>query len=183
MRKIFLLSSLIFVLLLSNNVFGQDDGIVKNPNEELPKLLIKKNALTGKSIYDSLSMQSLNVEQVRRLMDQKDADITKVFNQGINMKTASYVLGTVGGLCAGYAVGSMLASWMLGRGIPAYNYIILGVGAAFLVPGIVVDINGGKKVERAIDMYNNYVAPITDAQNVSLHLGITTNGIGMFLRF
>ncbi len=85
------------------------------------------------------------------------------------------VLGYAGGFLIGYPIGTAL-----GGGDP--EWVMAGIGAGLLAIGIPLAISSDKKMQRAVEIYNDNLE-MQSGSHWRLELASSIDGIGLSLRF
>ena len=132
----------------------------------------RKKAMGGYRYTQADKKLSLN--QLGKIL-QSDAEAYPVFQSGKSQNGVGAVIGGIGGFLVGWPLGTAL-----GGGTP--NWKLAGIGAGLIVVSIPISTGAAKKMNRAVDMYNQKLG--TGAvQRAAPELVLGANGVGVTWRF
>ena len=146
--------------------------------------LIEKLVIESKfRIYDNITGVKLTNGGIRsKLIDYPEA--LKTFNNGVSTRNGGAVVGWLGGFCIGWGIGAILGSAIAGGEVKPYNYYIMGAGGVMIIPALIIDASGKKKIKKAVNMYNSAQDSKSNlSQKVKINFGLTSNGTGLIVNF
>lgn len=141
------------------------DHGVNTKSTSLPQGIMTYNSWSGKVSVGGVTMEN---EFLEKYFTQEDYNLYK---GGKVASTVGGVIGIIGAIPFGAGIGILIGGGKANVGLLA------GGGVAFL-GGLLVNAIGASKVKKAI---NNYNASI--AYQPEIHLGVTTNGVGLAFVF
>lgn len=124
----------------------------------------------------------------RRLIDKAEFEerlatqdgLLEVFQNGRSTRNLGYGLVIGGGVAAVIALATVDVSPdpRTSRNVNEPNYAVFGVATGFLVGGAIIAVIGQGKMNNTIQQYN-----ITVGKGIGMKPTLSTNGIGLALRF
>lgn len=140
---------------------------------------VSVDSITSKKVFGGyMYMQDgkiLTLPQIESLL-QSNAESAKLFKSAKSTGILLSILSYSGGFLVGYPLGQAL-----GGGEPIWEMAAVGAGLI----GIAIPIASGvtKKMNRAVDAYNNALPSTSFWDDKELKIQMTGNGVGLALRF
>jgi len=110
------------------------------------------------------------------------------YQRGVSNRRTGNGLAVPGAIFCGLGIGLLIGYYAT----PEYerdpdmstaSTVSFGVSLAFNIPALILKSSGARKIETAVDMYNNSIQR-QRSQNMSMNFGITqSGGIGFTLNF
>ena len=182
-----LLVSILVCFVFQQIVFGKDSAdSVKSVNQQ-PNVPKAELIIEGVQVYGNNGL--LNNEQVLNKLKACPVALD-IYQSGKNMRVGGVVLIFSGAISIPFGLRTMLygalKSGFSGKEDPDYfiGACLFYGGMGMIGGGIVCHIRGGKKIRRAIDVYNTSLYQSYLNTQASCQLGLLDNGnIGLRLNF
>jgi hypothetical protein len=112
--------------------------------------------------------QKISFEAFMTKLKAQDEKIANSFKSGRNLTITGTVIGSIGGFCFGYDLGTRLA------GSKGNNALLIG-GGSVMIGGTILYYVGERKMKKALTLYKN--------NSVSININPTETGLGICLNF
>ncbi|MDR2085557.1 MAG: hypothetical protein LBP72_00075 [Dysgonamonadaceae bacterium] len=114
--------------------------------------------------------QQVSYDAFKKKLMENNERLAIMFNSGKNLSLTGIVMGSAGGFCLGYDIGTRFAG---GKG----NTLLLAGGGVAMGIGILMCYVGEGKMKKALTLYKNR------DNNTSLTIGTNYSGFGISLNF
>ena len=123
-------------------------------------------------VYQELLNKKLSTEDVREAY-KNDYEALRLYNTGKTQNTVANVIGIPSGFVFGWQLGTLLVGGEVNSGA----MVISGAGVA---TSIILGFLGNDNIKESIEVYNS---KSESANNFSLNIGLSNNGVGLCLKF